>query len=302
MKNPNEKRRTVFIVILLIFVAALAVFLLLQYGLFQKEQGVVETVREEVAEEPESGSDDDSGIDEYLLRKIDFDALWALNGDVETWLFIPDTNIDAYVMREPVLNQYKYDKRDIYGNYTTTGSFLIPKSPMDMEDAHTLILGHHMPGNSNAFGNLVSYYRDSSDGHPNVYLYYPDHSERWIVWLVSDVKGDDMLYELPYEYGTEHYRELLDHLEETARYISGERPDLFTEILCLSTCNRWNSSTLGRFVVVCVPDAFYYYNGNEDYGGVKYISYADMHAAQTYDAQHENDYDEFGNPTPFITN
>lgn len=296
MEVRKKKILTVFIIILFICFCGLVLFLSNQQSEFREEQDVVEIIKQEVVEEPESDFEEEEYVDKYLLRKVNFDRLQAINDDVSTWLYIPGTNIDSYVMQEPVLNKYKYDKKNIYKNYTSTGSFLIPKEPMDLDDAHTLILGHHMPYNSNAFGNLVSYYRKSSDNYSNVYLYYPDHSERWTVWLVADVKDDDMLYELPYEYGTEHYRDLLEHLEDKARYVNSDRPDLFTNILCLSTCNRWNRQTLGRFVVVCKPDAYYYYDDKE------YIDFVDLHATQMYEMSHNNDYDDDGNPTEYIVN
>lgn len=278
MRSKKSKIVTAVLFVVLVISIACAVYFYVR-DLLPKDI-IIETTESDTVSQNDEEATFSSGtsVDEYLLRKVNFDALTAINSDVVTWIYIPNTNIDSYVMQEPVLNEYKYNDRNIYLRYTSTGSFMIPKSPMDLEDAHMLILGHHMPYSSRAFGNLVDYYGKTFDYHPYIYMYYPDHSERWRVWTANDVKDDDMVYELPYEYNTEHYGELLTHLRNTARYVSPYEPDVNTKILCLSTCNRWSRSVLGRFIVTAVPDAYYYYDGNAEFGGHKYIKYSDMNS------------------------
>lgn len=269
--SKKVKSRTWAAVLVVLIAAVLVIvgYFVYQYLQADDIEDDIDIIRQEVVIEPEveeDDSDEESGVDKYLRRKIDFDSLQTTNSDVATWVFIPDTNIDSYVMQEQTLNKYYYDHKNIYKRYVYSGSYLMPKEPLeDIEDAHQLIFGHNM-GNGLQFGRLKRYYANKSVGssHEYVYTYYPDHSQRWKVWTICDVKEDDMIYELPYEFGTERYKDLLDHAESKGRYQLCDKPDEYTKTLMLSTCNRWNYYILARIVVVCVPDVAYYYNEDKE--------------------------------------
>lgn len=222
------------------------------------------TVIREVVCEPEEGSAD--GIDEALLRRIDFDSLKATNDEVSRWLYVPNTDIDGVVMQEQKVGWYRYNLYSMYRTYNGCGEFLIPAwSTMDTtEDARLMILGHRM-NNYNGewmFSQLPNRWGDveGATEYPYIYVYEADHATRYRVWAALDAWASDEVYDMPYELGSDDYAEMLVHVAANARYQIGSAPTADENTLMLSTCNRPNGGALMRFSLWCVPDEAYYYD------------------------------------------
>ena len=203
-------------------------------------------------------SDDDGDYlydpDYYLKRRIDFDYLQSINKDATRWLTIPGTNVDYYVMQEPVVGQSYYLWRNIYGNSSSWGSLLSPAIPGGGDSAHTLIFGHHMIDGSVAFSSFSNYYYSdayNANAYRDVYVYYPDHSERWKVWAACDGYSSDRVYNIPSDLGSNSYADLIQSMKRA--------PDSNTKTLVMSTCNGWYAGSNVRFYVVCKPDVGYNY-------------------------------------------
>lgn len=195
--------------------------------------------------------------DENLVRMIDFDALYQINPDVRTWVTIPGTNIDYYVMQERIVGEYFYLWNDIYGKKSSWGSCLTPAIPGDEPDAHFLIFGHRMKRAGVAFSNL-HYFLEPAFFTENryVYLYYPDRSERWHIWAACEALPDDIVYDIPYKLNSEQYGAMLGHLAaDQAVLTDGQAPDASQETLILSTCHDNDT----RMFLVCTLDKAYYY-------------------------------------------
>ena len=230
---------------------------------------VAQEVVQEVVQEPARDDAERFGIDENLLRRIDFNSLIAENADATRWMYVPGTKIDAPVMQERTVNQYFYNLKGLNKTYNGCGAFLVPAEPKNEDgslpdDARLLILGHRMNSYNGEwqFSNLPTRWgtvQGASD-YPYVYIYYPDHSERWRVWAGLDAWESDEIYDIPYELGSDKYGEMIQHVAANARYSVGDTPDKNTRILMMSTCNRPNGGALMRFVLVSVPDAAYYYD------------------------------------------
>ena len=211
-------------------------------------------------------SDDDGDYlydpDYYLKRHIDFDYLQSINKDATRWLTIPGTNVDYYVMQEPVVGESYYLWRNIYGNSSSWGSLLSPAIPGGGDSAHTLIFGHHMIDGSVAFSSFSNYYYSdayNANAYRDVYVYYPDHSERWKVWAACDGYSSDGVYNIPSDLGSNSYVDLIQSMKSKARYKLGSAPDSNTKTLVMSTCNGWYAGSNVRFYVVCKPDVGYNY-------------------------------------------
>lgn len=216
----------------------------------------------EEEDSPEDTGDESVGFDENLLRKIDFDELQAINKDATSWLFIPNTNIDYYVMQEQTPGEYKYLYLNIYNESNWWGSILTPAIPGGQDDAHQLIFGHHMDGEDEIAFSRLPFFVDKAYGEarPYMYRYYPDHSERWKVWAAVQVSQWDDVYEVPYVLGSDSYDNLLYHIDGSAYYTLTSKPSKNTQITVLSTCNGWGE----RFILACVPDMAYYYPTDEN--------------------------------------
>ena len=207
------------------------------------------------------GIDGEEEIDLNLLREVDFDELLSINSQATRWIYIPDTNIDYYVMQEKKVGTYKYLWLDINGKRNHMGSCLTPAIPGDEEDAHLLIFGHNLRYSASLMLSDLIKYRDADyfDTRPYVYLYHPGYSERYKVYAICDLTGTDMVYEVPYLLGSEDYATLLTHM---ADHVKQSRPELapteWDRTLMLSSCNRVIHRN-GRNVLVCVPDLRYDY-------------------------------------------
>lgn len=203
-------------------------------------------------------TDIEAYFDDPIDRKIDWDALLTINSDIACWLYIPGTDIDYPVMQEKVLGEYYYLDHDIYGGELKSGSLLIPKEPDDYEDKdmHLLIFGHNML-NGTMFSSLRRYMQaDFYTEYPYAYLYYPDRAERWQVWSVYHTKDTDSIYDIPYEANTKAYSDLLADIKAKQYYATNvDMVKPSEHILTLSTCDNFDGTHTGRFVVNAAADA-----------------------------------------------
>lgn len=232
---------------------------IIQAGVELENAAGVWSKLQDMNEDEDSPEDIDTTetFDENLLRKIDFDELQGINSDASRWLFIPNTNIDYYVMQEQKPHEYKYLYTNIYNQSNWWGSLLTPAIPDNQDDAHMLIFGHHMDGEDEIAFSRLPFFVDKAYGEarPYVYVYYPDRAERWKVWAAVQVSQWDDVYEVPYVLGSDKYDALLQHIHDSAYYTLTDRPSKMTRSLILSTCNGWGE----RFILGCVPDMAYYY-------------------------------------------
>lgn len=280
MKKRRILNRVLGICIAVFAIGAIGVgswYIYQDYGKHESDTKATDELIKMVVKEPEKTEPTgpvgyQSGMDENLLRQIDFGMLISQNSDATRWMYVPGTAIDAAVMQERTVNQYYYNLRGFNKSYNGSGSFLVPATPKDsdgdlVDDAHILILGHRMNSYNGEwqFSNLPTRWGDAGSAaeYPYVYIYYGDRAERWKVWAGLDVWCSDMLYDIPYKVGSEDYENLITHMQELARYQLTDAPDKDTRTLILSTCNRPNGGALIRFALVCVPDATYYYETNQ---------------------------------------
>ena len=215
-----------------------------------------------VVEDEEPIVIDDDYMDK-LMRAVDFKALKNINSDCLCWLWIPDTNIDYYVMQEQEDEKFEYIWKDIYHKKSGVGSLLVAYVPGEQTDAHLLIFGHHMKRRDVMFSNLLDW-RDKSfaELHPYIFVYYPDHAECWKVWTCANAQADSIIYDTPFILGSDGYQEMLDETLSLGFYELAERPDKNTRTLYLSTCDKLTDNKDRRLVLVGVPDIFYYYDEN----------------------------------------
>ena len=236
-------------------------FKVLSDGTYAKQP--VSSDKKPVVQEDEEPIEIDDDYMDKLLRAVDFATLKNINSDVLCWLWIPDTNIDYYVMQEQGEKEdvFEYIWKDIYHKKSGVGSLLSVHVPGDMEDAHLLIFGHHMKRRDVMFSNLLDW-RDKSfaEQHPYIFVYYPDHAECWKVWTCANAQGDSIIYDVPYILGSDGYQEMLDVTLELGFYELADRPDKNTKTLYLSTCDKLTDNKDRRLILVGVPDIFYYYD------------------------------------------
>lgn len=217
----------------------------------------------------DSNVDSDSGLstEKYVQtegystdpmdREIDFSALKEINSDVVSWIYVPGTNIDYPVLQEQKFGETFYLNHNIYKVSQSAGCIFMPAevNDFDLEEAHLLLFGHRMK-NTSMFSTLLKYKQESFyKEYPYFYLYYPDHTERWSIFSVQHVKDTHKLYDMPYEYDTIEYEELLASLVKDSMYKTFVKSVKGTQkTATLSTCDNIDGTGTGRFTVTGVID------------------------------------------------
>lgn len=209
-------------------------------------------------------------LDDAMRRQIDFEGLKNINPDVFSWVYQEDTHIDYYVMEEQD-SSYRapfYIWRDIEGNKSKTGSALTYTYRYG-PDAHRIVYAHHWSTGEPIMFTEHALFKDEDYGraHPYVYMYYPDRVERYRVWAPASIKANHDIYTMPLNLDTDFYQHVLDDIEEKAYYTMGDKPSNKSNILVLSSCDRYGNQWVlgGRIVLVAVADAIYYYETKEGY-------------------------------------
>ena len=119
---------------------------------------------------PEEQQAPEKEIDpEHSPITVDFNALKAQCGDIQAWIYLPDTVIN-YPVVQCDDNMY-YLHRLIDGNYNSSGSLFIEcLCPKNFQADNTIIYGHHMNDGS-MFARLVYYNtQEFYEQHPNFYI------------------------------------------------------------------------------------------------------------------------------------
>lgn len=279
MQNSKNRSGSVFLIIGIVFICisiGLCVYLIAKECEYTSQVDIIEDVKNRVVVSATEPTDDESSIisddtdeheepvctDANLLRRVDFDTLQEINPDATRWLYIPDSSIDSYILQEQTVGNYYYLWRDIYKKSSSSGSLLTPRVPLDADDPHLIIFGHRIFGHDDVgFSSLRLMYADidTAAAYPYVYVYYADRAERWSVWAVADIHGQDCVYEYPYVLGSDRYGNMLEYVAGMSRFQNCEMPDAWTETLFLSTCNGTRGGSEVRLLVACVPDMTYYY-------------------------------------------
>lgn len=210
----------------------------------------------EIADETEDSFTDISWGEGYskdpIDREINWDDLQTINSSVYAWIYIPNTSVDYPIMMEQKFGTYFYLNHDIYKQSLVSGCIFIPKEPdwFEGDDAHLLVFGHNMK-NGTMFSSLMEYKDEAFyKEHPYIYVYYPDRTEKWAIWNAYHTVSDDIIYNLPYEYNTDNYRDLLSDMStHSFYYTSVDSVDASQKVMTLSTCDKSSQSDSGRFVV-----------------------------------------------------
>lgn len=211
------------------------------------------------ASRPEAGNmdSDEAYVFDPMDREINWEALYAINDQIKCWIYIPGTNIDYPIIQEKEIGTYQYLDHDIYGNYEKSGCIVTPRQPdgNDTSDAHFIVLGHNMK-NATMFGTLRKYKtKDFYEANPNIYVYYPDHTEQWSVWAAYHTTEADIIYDMPYELNTPAFEKLVNQIENQKSYSTNIiNTDSMRRVLTLSTCEDSDGTRRGRFVVNAVLD------------------------------------------------
>lgn len=198
-------------------------------------------------------------ITDNLMKDRGLDKLLEKNSDVYGWLYVPNTNINSYVMQEQEINKYYYERHTIDKKYLQSGSYFVPKydNTTDFTNAVTQIMGHNMGSwwkEEVAFSTILKKYetKKMAEERRFAYTYQKGHNIEWQLAMYVNVNAYEDIYLKPFEKGSVAYREVIKEIKERARY-SFDDVNLTEndDVLILSTCtvpNRYGGD--GRTILV----------------------------------------------------
>lgn len=220
---------------IIIFLAALVVFIFCAFQLFQKfreykeSEDTYKKISEAVKESPEDPSSSSQSTDSNNIQ-IDWEKF--RDTDIVAWLQLGA--ISYPVMQDTDNNFYIHHLPDKTYNYG--GSlFLQAENNFTFTDQNSIIYGHNM-ANGSMFGNLKKY---ASADFSNFYfkLYLPDgtcHTYSYLAVIHTTV-GSDV-----YTYGFKDKEEFMNYQKKMQSISSVDctaSPDPDKNLVTLSTCN-----------------------------------------------------------------
>lgn len=244
-----KKRKIVFVVCIIIVVAAVAAGIIYKTGQKNREQVYTDLAEKNTVSEDAKEPETEAGTD----IPVDFDSLKKENADIYAWIRIPDTVVDYPVVQSAKEDDY-YLNRTVDGKEGLPGSIFTEASynGQDFTDKVTVIYGHNMRDDT-MFGGLRSYLEDDYlEAHPKIYIYTPEHIYTYRVFGAITYDNRHILYQ--YDCEDEKQYEAFLHSLETIRLMPSnlEQPlEVTTDdrIIILSTCNGNDSQ---RFLIGAV--------------------------------------------------
>ena len=278
MKKKKQKRRLLYVLVLLLF-AEIAAFsgyevykILTEYR--QEEEASQQLQQfinleatqgaEIVTEPPETEADAPEATEETVhtgeteapaeaetepvyYPVVDFESLTAVNPDVIGWIYIPDTNVNYPIVQGTDNRYYAFTMAD--GRDNAAGSiFMDYRNTPDFTDKHTVIYGHNMR-NGSMFANIVDYKKSGYlEEHPVGMIMTPTGNFRFEVIGGYVAELSDSAWQLEFA-GEEDFGTWLEEAVSRIGDRLGVQPSVTDRIITLSTCSYEFSEA--RYVLVC---------------------------------------------------
>lgn len=184
---------------------------------------------------------------EDIIR--DITPLFQMNPDFISWISVPGTGIDYPIMHTPYYPE-KYLRNNFEGQYSASGvPFLDGRC--DTGSSNLIIYGHNM-SNGTMFAPLLNYKEQSFFAeHQSIELQTIDGIQRYSVFAVAKIKGNDEFYTF-IDQKDEEYNYFVSYIKSLSLYETGILPEDNAQIITLSTCYGRNG--VDRLVVVGVKN------------------------------------------------
>ena len=194
-------------------------------------------------------------------HEIDFIYLHEAGCISNSWIYIPDTNIDYPLVQGPDNDYYMY--KDAYGNDNSAGAIFINfANSSNMTDPKTVIFGHNMLDGS-MFTNLHKYNNSEwGSEHKDMYIYMENGEikhYRALCYLYTDPSNEAIYVVSKAEDAANVAKTLLSQADVTYSQYGGGL------LVCLSTCRYHDNRSVVVFEEIDsnkAPDDGYAPNAN----------------------------------------
>lgn len=242
-KNKKKKlSKTGKIILDLILVASLGTAAFSGYKLFQ------ETEKYRVAQASYKDLKENVlvKVEEEDRKVIDWESLWAVNGDIGLWITMEGSSIDYPVIYQND-NEY-YLRRLPDGTWNEAGTIFVDmNNGRDLCDRNTVMYGHHMLDDPLMFGELENFEDQAyADDHKEIHIYSSEHE--WVMYPVGGfvTTGMDDYVKVQFQDDAE-YEAYIDMLKSRTVFSSDVSLTKDDKMMLLSTCSY--DVYDGRFVL-----------------------------------------------------
>lgn len=198
-ENGKEKtrRRTAFIISIIVFVIVIALCLLylkMCTPLFGVRGGALQTQdTDSAAVQSETYADSaeatESETEPLPENPVNFSKQMEINDEIYAWIYIPGTNVNYPILQSREDDLY-YMRRNVDKSYYIPGViFTQSHNKKDFSDPVTVIYGHNMTEDGSMFATLHNFEdTDFFNANEDVFIYTPGHILKYRV--VSAFKYD----------------------------------------------------------------------------------------------------------------
>lgn len=202
-------------------------------------------IRDTIIVEP---SHPDEDADETVThRRIDWEALWALNPDFCAWITLEGSTIDYPVIQGSDNSWYLKHLPD--GTYNDSGTIFIDTDcPRDFSGRVTVLYGHHMLDDPLMFAEVENYKNQSYyDSHRKFMIFTPE--AEYEVYPVAGrvASGTSGYIQLTFA-DDEEYKAYIQSFMEQSDFVSEETISESDQMVMLSTCSY--DIYDGRYVLI----------------------------------------------------
>ena len=248
---PKKLRIVIMIISAIVFVGSAGQIFWHYYQLYTAEKAH-EVILEEVVTEEEPIEVEEEE-DPFSTISIDFEALYAINSDVNSWLYIPGTPVSYPIMYGNDNHKYlttTFDKKsNILGSI-----FMDYRNNPEFQDFNTIIYGHNTK-NDSMFGSLKKYKDQAyADEHPYVHIITENEVRLYEIFSVYETPATSNTYTIWFGSGYSYVNYLAEMASKSVVAI-GSPPEDIEYIITLSTCT--GGAKVMRLVLQAKPLKIY---------------------------------------------
>jgi len=229
---PKKLRMIIMIIAAIVFVVSSGQIFWHYYQLYVASKAHDSILEEVVAEEEPVEVEEEE--DPFSTISIDFEALYAINSEINSWLYIPGTPVSY-----PILfgtNNQKYLTTTFDKKSNILGSiFMDYRNDPGYQDLNTIIYGHNTK-NDAMFGSLKKYKdQEYADERLNVHILTENEVRLYEIFSVYETPATSDTYTISFA-SRDSYANYLKEMASKSVVSAGSPPGKTDPIITLSTC------------------------------------------------------------------
>lgn len=240
-KKRRRLRRVLMLILAAVFLVSLGVLVGFKLQEWQR-QSFYDSAAERFTDTTEQPEPETPPIE------VDFEALLAVNPDIQGWIYCADTPIDYPVLYSE--DNDTYLRRDYEGNYSNAGSIFIEAlNQPGFADSNTIVYGHNMRDGS-MFAVLKEWADpEFAESHQDFWLLTPEQNYKVQVFSAHDANAlDSSVYSI-FQGPSALLNEYLANMAALSDFTPHGQLPADGKYLLLSTCTDAVRVDMERYVL-----------------------------------------------------